>query len=151
MEPKGKQIEPRNPQKHYLRNKFEKLEVLMDSWDTKREPFLQTSIKTSTKNHSKQRSPQNMESDAKWVPKWCPNQCPNSLKINAKIGNGKIVNVIKIHVLPNGKIMQIHCKTKNSIQMDTKIHAKFMKDRSSHFVRKSSTNNSKKPFNVECN
>ena len=87
MEPKGTQIEPRSLQKHQLRNRFEKIEVLMDSWDTKRDPFLSNSIKTFTKNNSQKRSPQNIEFDAKGCQNGAKNRCPNSSKINAKIGN----------------------------------------------------------------
>ena len=46
-EPKGSQSKPRNFQKHQLRNRFEKIEVLTVSRDKKRKPFLSKSIKKS--------------------------------------------------------------------------------------------------------
>ena len=35
---------------------------------------------------------------------------PQLIKINAKIGNGEIIKIIKIRVFLNGEIIQIHSK-----------------------------------------
>ena len=86
----------------------------MDCQDKKREPFLSKSIK---KSHQKS-FPKTITSKhgivcqrgAKMVPK----SIPKSIKINAQIGNQKIIKVIKIHVFLNGKIIQIHCKNNGS-------------------------------------
>ncbi len=46
-DPEGSQSEPGNFQKHQLRNRFENVEILTDSWDKKRDPFLSKSIEKS--------------------------------------------------------------------------------------------------------
>ena len=111
MEPKVSQIEPRNLQKHQLRNRFKKLGVLNDSRDKKREFFYQNVSTNHIKNHFEKRSPQHMEFDAKGVPKWCQNRCPNSSKINAKIDAGKSLKLSNFMFSRMVKSFKIKVKT----------------------------------------
>ena len=72
--------------------------------------FGEKSGKNAIENSFKNRSRKNMENEAKTLPKWSRNRCPNSSKINAKSGND--IDQENNHVSLNGKIIEIHCKSK---------------------------------------
>ena len=81
-EPKGCQNEPRDLQKHPLRNRIGKVKKRGVRIHSFREPWL---VKIRSKiSSTKERSLKNIEFDTKGVPNWRWNRCQNSSKINAK-------------------------------------------------------------------
>ena len=65
----------------------------------------QNSSESDPKKNLKKRLWGNIEFDAKGVPTWSKNRCQNHSSINAKIGNGRIITIIRNHVFLYGKTM----------------------------------------------